>query len=126
VADAAALDGVLRGLEALQTSEALQAHRDTSSLQERLRPLFCPVELNLETDVAPLDDDADAVQIPAAFFVDPRLAQGAVTIDRAHYEAALESWNAEEIDRRDGDRAGDAREATSDMMAVDVGGAGHH
>ncbi len=122
LADAGALaDAVLRGLDRLQTSEGFQTHSRSLSLQERLRPLFCPVELNLETDLSLLDEDASVVEIPAAFFVDPRLAQGAVTIDKAHYTAALEAWNAQfpEIDRRDGDHAWETPvKATSDIIAV--------
>jgi hypothetical protein len=63
-------------------------------LQERLRPLFCPVELNLESDPTPLDDKAAQVNIPAAFFTDPLLAQGGVMVQRAHYEAALAALHA--------------------------------
>jgi hypothetical protein len=114
-------DGVLSGLDKLQASEAFQTHVNSLSLREQLRPLFCPVELNLETDALPLDGGEAVIQIPAAFFVDPRLAQGAVTIDKSHYEAALETWNAEfpEIDRRDGDRAWETPvKATSDVVAV--------
>ena len=122
LADASALaDGVRRGLDKLQTSEGFQTHSKSLNLQERLRPLFCPVELNLETDLSLLDEDAAVVEISAAFFVDPRLAQGAVTVDKAHYLAALEAWNAEfpEIDRRDGDRAWETPvKAASDIMAV--------
>lgn len=116
-------DGVLNSLEKLQVNMTFQRHLDIHSLRERLRPHFCPVELNLETDLRPLDEDDAAVQIPAAFFVDPRLAQGAVTIDKSHYRAALEKWKAKfpEIDRKDGDRAWETPvKATSDIMAVQI------
>lgn len=113
--------GVLGGLDKLQTSAAFQTQLDSLTWQEQLRPLFCPVELNLETDQLPLDEDTAVVQIPSAFFVDPRLAQGAVTIDKAHYLAALAAWDARfpEIDSRDGNRAWETPvKATSDILAV--------
>jgi hypothetical protein len=113
--------GVLRGLEKLQTSPAFQAHLDSLNLRTRLRALFCPVELNLESDRRPLDAEEATVQIPAAFFVDPRLAQGVVSIDKSHYRAALDTWNAAfpETDRQDGDRAWETPvKATSDILAV--------
>lgn len=114
-------NGVQNGLDKLQASEAFQTHVNALSLPERLRPLFCPVELNLETDALPLDEGEPVIQIPAAFFVDPRLAQGAVTIDKVHYAAALATWNAAfpEIERADGDRAWETPvKAVSDIRTV--------
>lgn len=63
-------------------------------MQEQLRPLFCPVELNLESDSTPLDDKAAQINIPSAFFVDPLLMQGSagsISIKRADYDAALKA-----------------------------------
>jgi hypothetical protein len=85
---------VKAGLSKLQASETFQRARKARSLQERLRPLFCPVELNLESDSAPLDELAPQVTVPSAFFVDPLLAQKPLSIKRAHYDAALRAAKA--------------------------------
>ena len=58
-------------------------------MQERLRPLFCPMELNIESDSEPLDDRRPTLRIPSAFFVDPRLATAEISVQRRHYDAAL-------------------------------------
>ncbi|MGH9928245.1 MAG: hypothetical protein ACREA9_03345, partial [Pyrinomonadaceae bacterium] len=93
------------------------------SLQEQVRPLFCPVELNLESDLIPVDDKAPQLRIPSAFLVDPRLAQGSVTIDHAQYDAALVALNSlfpEGPQRRDADHGWlTPVKAFSDMLAVD-------
>jgi hypothetical protein len=60
------------------------------TMQEQLRPLFCPVEVNIESDRSPFDDRQPAVQIPAGFFVDPRLGTSSITIPRQNYEQALQ------------------------------------
>src|SRR5262249_17423452 len=60
------------------------------SMQEQLRPLFCPVELNIESDLDPFDDGKAAVQIPAGFFADPRLGGVSISIPRKNYEQALQ------------------------------------
>lgn len=112
------------GLLKLAGSEKFQQGKKALSLQEQVRPLFCPVELNLESDLTPLDDKAPQLRVPSAFLVDPRLAQGSVTIDHAQYDGALVALNAAfpEIRplRRDGDHGWlTPVKAFSDMLAVD-------
>jgi hypothetical protein len=88
-----------------------------------LRPLFCPVELNLESDLTPLDDKAPQLRVPAAFLVDPRLAQGSVTVEHTQYDAALVTLNAafpEGPQRRDADHGWlTPVKAFSDTLAVE-------
>ncbi len=92
------------------------------SLQEQLRPLFCPVELNLESDPAPFDDRAPVLRIPSGFFVDARLATADVTITRQHYDAALKALSSklpETPGRQDADHGWlTPVKATSDRIAV--------
>ncbi len=116
-------NSVKAGLQKLSASEKFQQGKKALSLQEQVRPLFCPVELNLESDLIPLDDKAP-LRIPSAFLIDPRLAQGSVTIDHAQYDASLVVLNAAfpEIrpQRRDGDHGWlTPVKAFSDMLAVD-------
>jgi hypothetical protein len=66
--------------------QALQSH----TMQEQLRPLFCPLELNIESDHDPFDERKPAVQIPAGFFADPRLGASSIAIPRKNYEQALQ------------------------------------
>lgn len=95
LADAGELAVSVRaGLSKLVSSAKFQQANKALALPERLRPLFCPVELNLESDLLPLDERAAQVSIPAAFFTDPWLAQGRVLVKRAHYTAALAALRA--------------------------------
>lgn len=111
------------GLLKLAGSEKFQQGKKALSLQEQLRPLFCPVELNLESDLTPLDDKAPQLRVPSAFLVDPRLAQGSVTIDHAQYDAALVALNSlfpEGPQRRDADHGWlTPVKAFSDMLAIE-------
>lgn len=110
------------GLLKLNSSEKFQQARSALSLQEQLRPLFCPVELNLESDLTPLDDKG-SLRIPSAFLVDSRLARGSVTIERAQYDVASAALNAifpEGPQRRDGDHGWlTPVKAFSDTLATD-------
>ncbi|HST23631.1 MAG TPA: hypothetical protein VLR90_21150 [Blastocatellia bacterium] len=93
--DASELSNAVRvGVSKLFGSAKFQQARKALSLQEQLRPLFCPVELNLESDFAPLDQKAARVQIPSAFFVNIMLAQDSISIERSHYDAALVALKA--------------------------------
>jgi len=116
-------NSVKAGLQKLADSERFQQGKKALSLQEQLRPLFCPVELNLESDLTPLDDKAP-LRVPSAFLIDPRLAQSSITIDHAQYDGALVALNAAfpEIRplRRDGDHGWlTPVKAFSDMLAVE-------
>ena len=112
---------VRAGLSKLATSAAFQGALKRRSLQEQLRPLFCPAELNLESDPTPLDDNVPMTRVPSALVVDPRLGQATLEVARADYDAALRSTGSRfpEINRPDGDRAwlGPVK-AISDQMRV--------
>jgi len=93
------------------------------TMQEQLRPLFCPMELNIDSDSAPVDDRNRALRVPAAFFVDPRLGTADISIDRQHYEAAVGKLNSslpETQGRADADHGWLAPvKANSDIVAVE-------
>jgi hypothetical protein len=115
---------VTAGASLLQTSAKSQEAQRARSLQEQLRPLFCPVALNLESDVAPFDAQQSMLTVPSAFFVDPRLAQAALQISRTHYEAALTRLESHfpgtQPRRRDADHAWlTPVKANSDIRAID-------
>ena len=93
-------------------------------MQEQLRPLFCPVELNIESDAQPVDDAKPALRIPSAFFVDPRLGNTDIAIARQHYDAALKTLRSrlpETPGRADADHGWlTPVKAQSDIVAVDA------
>ena len=111
-------EAVKRGTAKLEASEAFQKARTATSLREQLRPLFCPVELNFESDTALTGD----VTIPAGFFVDPRLHKRTVKISRAAYDAELRKADSTfpETKNRDADHAWlTPVKAASDIAVID-------
>jgi hypothetical protein len=107
----------------LADSPGYQAVLAARSMQEQLRPLFCPMELNIESDLAPVDDKKPTARIPSAFFVDPRLAAAEISIARPAYDAALEKAGSRlprTPGRVDADHAWlTPVKAQSDIVAVD-------
>ena len=94
------------------------------SMQEQLRPLFCPVELNLESDAEPFDERKPALRLPSAFFVDPRLASADISVQRPHYDSALQKLRSrlpQTPGRADADHGWLAPvKAQSDTVALDA------
>lgn len=113
---------VIAGASRLEQSSKLLAARRGDPLQEQLRPLFCPVELNLESDGVPVDVQQATITVPSAFVVDPRLARDEIRIARAQYEAALAQLDVRfpGTTRHDADHAWlTPVKAASDMRTVD-------
>ncbi len=112
---------VRTGLTKLNASVKFREAVKRRTLQEQLRPLFCPVELNLESDTTPLDGKSAATRLPSALWIDPRLAQASLGVARADYDAALAETGSRfpEITRSDADHAwlGPVK-ALSDQIAV--------
>jgi hypothetical protein len=94
------------------------------NMQERLRPLFCSVEVNIESDSEAFDDHKPSLHIPSAFFADPRLATADISVQRQHYDAALQKLQSrlpETPGRADADHAWlTPVKAQSDIVAVDA------
>jgi len=94
------------------------------SMQEQLRPLFCPMELNIESDSDPFDDRKPTLHIPSAFFVDPRLATADISVQRRDYETALQQLQSRlprPPERADADHGWlTPVKAQSDMVAIDA------
>ena len=116
---------VKAGLQKLAGSAKFQQAKKALSLPEQLRPLFCPVELNLESDPVPFDDRAAQLNIPSAFFVNPLLAQGSVSVRREHYDAALTALNFSSLEtspkRLDADHGWlTPVKAASDLLAIET------
>jgi hypothetical protein len=113
---------VSAGSSLLERSEAFQKAKSALTLQEQLRPLFCPVELNLESDATPLEEQKTSIQVPSAFFVNPRFVQDTIPMTRAHYDGALATTKTKfpEISRVDADHAWlTPVKAATDLRAID-------
>jgi hypothetical protein len=112
------------GTRRLASSPGYRKVMATRSVQERLRPLFCPMEINIESDAAPFDDKRASLRIPSAFFVDTRLATAEITVQRMHYDAALKKQGsrlAARPPRTDADHAWLVPvKAQYDVIAVDA------
>lgn len=83
---------VKKGADRLVAARAAGGGSDT--LQRRLRSLFTTMEMNLVSDTVPFterEQRGTAVEIPVAFFVDPRLAPARrpIAVDLATYKEAL-------------------------------------
>lgn len=96
---------VKAGDRKLLASEPYWKKRATLSLQEQLRPLFCEQEVNLASDLQPLQGDATTILAPAGFFVDQRLAGdlAGIEIDKTLYTNALTLFGSQFSDYQGGD-----------------------
>ncbi|WP_165482063.1 hypothetical protein [Legionella beliardensis] len=111
---------VQHGLKKLNQHQAYQS----SSLQEQLRPLFCPVEVNFVADESANDEYQANISIPSDFFIDSRLLphKRVITISRTDYQAVLVYAESRfpETSLLDADHAWLAPvKALSDQMVID-------
>jgi hypothetical protein len=124
--DADELTKVVRGASRrLAASPEYRKALQSRTMQEQLRPLFCAVEINLESDRPPFDEQKPTVQIPAGFFVDPRLGESSIAIPRENYEQALLQLKSHLLPKRpvptDADHAWlTPVKADSDMVMTEV------
>jgi hypothetical protein len=111
---------VRAGTQRLAASPEYRKALQKRSMQEQLRPLFCAVELNIESDTNPSDDRKPTIQIPSGFFVDPRLGESAISIARANYDQAVKQHGLQlPPNRTDADHPWlTPVKANSDMMMV--------
>lgn len=89
---------VKAGNDKLLAAEPYWKTRNELPLQEQLRPLFCPQEVNLESDQLPFSSAAKNIVAPAGAFVDQRLASSGaqgVTIDKNLYTKALQLFQSQ-------------------------------
>lgn len=113
--------GVKAGITRLEESPQYQNAKQRLSLQATLRPLFCETEINLESDMAPLDQAFSSIQIPSASIVSPLLARGFVSIASSAYRELLASTDMQfpETNRRDADHGWLVPvKGYSDLMAI--------
>ncbi len=113
---------VLVGVKKLMAGAAFKKLQ-MSSPQIALRPLFCPMDVNLQAAPAPFEADKP-VLVPSAFFIDDRLLAGReLRLSKDLYVTALEQLGSSfpETDLLDADHPWNAPvKALSDKMAIDV------
>jgi hypothetical protein len=101
-------DLVKKGMDLLQSSTNYQNVKLGLTLQELFRPLFSETEINIESDLSPIDDSTTTITIPSAFFMNPLLADDvSITISKKSYLELLAVANSKfpEINRQDADHA---------------------
>ena len=96
---------VKAGIARLEGSSQYQNAKQQFSLQATLRPLFCETEINLESDIVPLDQASSSVKIPSASIVNPFLAGGSISVASPAYQQLLHFTDMRfpETNRRDAD-----------------------
>ncbi|MES2803208.1 MAG: hypothetical protein V4654_11995 [Bdellovibrionota bacterium] len=98
---------VKKGIQKLENSANYQKIKSQQSLQVQLRPLFCETEINLESDLTPLDVGVLNVNVPSASVINPLLMQSSLTIKKLDYLALLDKYrmNFPETKNKDADHA---------------------
>lgn len=117
---------VKEGLKKLTQSNLFYRYVSSLSLQEQLRPLFCPMELNFKSDFIPNDEGKSEISLPLDFFIDSRLlfsnTKTGIIISRSYYESALNAIGSHfpETKFNDADHAWlTPVKAKSDELAID-------
>ena len=112
---------VTKGLSKLTRGKAFQ-NKQATSPQMALRPLFCPEEINFESDSHPLGGSGVSIGVSSSFLVDPRIgSKTAVKAAKDIYVDALRKQHSRfpETNLMDADHAWLAPvKARSDLMAI--------
>lgn len=98
---------VKSGMTKLMNGRAF-ATKQRMSPQVALRPLFCPEELNIDSDKDAFDGRSQEIAVPVQFFADPRLGgMMQLKVSKSLYLNALKVLKSKfpEIDRLDADHA---------------------
>jgi hypothetical protein len=80
---------VVAGVNGLQESPSYQKIKFSLSLQEILRPIFCPMEINFISDPTPFESQARAIIVSSQFMVNPIFSQGSLQMDKDLYKEIL-------------------------------------
>lgn len=118
---------VKQGIKKLNQSNLFYRQISSLSLQEQLRPLFCPVELNFKSDDISNDEKNLEISIPLEFFIDSRLVfpniNTGIIISRIYYDSALNTLGSHFPETKfiDADHAWlTPVKAKSDKLAIDT------
>lgn len=117
-------ESVVLGIKKLEGSKIVQDMHGLS-LQEKLRPLFCPVEINFMSDMTPNEERDYDIKIPVEFLINKKLTDNQIAnifIIRHTYENTLISTGSHfpGTSLPDADHAWLAPvKAASDQLAID-------
>lgn len=84
---------VKAGMLRMEQSESLSKVNAELSLPQQLRPLFCTVEVNLESDGPTFWRGATDIAVPAAFFADQRFVNSPLIMGQVDYASAMSGFN---------------------------------
>lgn len=84
---------VKAGMHRIEKSESVSRLKSELPLPQRLRPLFCTVEVNLQSDGPAFWRGANDISVPAAFFADQRFADDPLIMQRMDYASAMSGFN---------------------------------
>lgn len=80
---------VKRGIHQLEKSIPFQNYKSSQSLQTQLRPLFCEMEINLESDA---NTAGNFLQIPQGFAISPLFGINTLTFPKSQYQNLLAKY----------------------------------
>jgi len=99
-------NAVIAGIEKLEASKECREFKANQSLQEQLRPLFCEMEINLESDIK-ANHELQEIKIPAAFFMPPLYEEKDFLLSRSNYQNLIVLYRMRfpETNEQDADHA---------------------
>lgn len=80
---------VQMGIQKLEASAQYQALKKSFSVQAQLRPLFCDVEINIQSDINSSDRSGN-IQIPLASLGGPFVGTNPIVISKSAYQGLLQ------------------------------------
>lgn len=102
-----AVQSVKSGIDTLTASPTYRGLRASTSMQELLRPVFCPTDVQLGSSNGPLDFNPALINVPSGFLVDPLFLKTEITLPTQAYLFALNAFGSKfgNTTRVDGDHA---------------------
>ena len=83
---------VRQSIEKLSISLALSSLKNTFSMQEKLRPLFCGTEINFVSAETGIHSSKTEISIPSEFWLHPLLDNIAVSLSKKSYLSLLHNY----------------------------------
>jgi len=82
---------VRSGMQKLEASPRFQMVKKSLSIQAQLRPLFCDLEINIQSDVLPMDKTTQ-IQVPIASLGGPFTGRAPIVISKGSYQALVRKY----------------------------------
>lgn len=97
---------VQAGMQKLEASSQFQMIKKSLSIPVQLRPLFCDLEINIQSDILPIDN-GPIIQIPVASLGGPFTGRTPIAISKGSYQALLQKFGLQfpETRHQDADHA---------------------